>query len=270
MSKMIVWLSWYVTSSPAYSWRPQLIWKQSNNLACKTLFILKLKQLKYLKMSAFPPNNFWSAFCCKSMSAPISELWFWSVMHTHTHKLRSVAQRWPRSLSAYFGCCRRISVSFIAQGVLMSSLVTSSWSVNIRFEDWKLSEQKIIFCLILLFSFILAFVCPHSSVGYPTAAATRKTPTLALCGLYRIVPAFSQILQHLLPLLYEDSTMLSCPPFPPHPASCHLVGEKPERGRAGSTASGRRSGTQPANGRPCCPGRAQVPGRTKGSVRRRK
>lgn len=232
-------------------------------------FILKLKQLKYLEMSAFPPSSYWSALCCKSMFAPIPGLWFWSVMctHTHTYKLRSVTQRMPWSFSQRILAAADESVFRLLLRVSWchhKSPAAGLWTFALRIV-LSFQNKRLYFVSYL---FILEFVC-HSSVDYPTAAATRKTPTLALCclriGLYCIVPGFNQILQHLPPLLYEDSTMLSCPPFPPHP-----FGEKPERGRAWSTVSGRRRGTPPANGRPCCPGRAQVLGQTKGSVRRRK
>lgn len=119
----------------------------------------------------------------------------------------------------------------------------------------------------------LYFVHVQSPVDYPTAAVTRKTPTLALCclhiGLCRTVPPVNRTRQRLPPPLYDDLTMLSCPPFLLPPAHQPII-KKLGRGRAGSTASGRRSGTRAANGRPCCPGRAQVLGRTRGSAWRRK
>lgn len=120
----------------------------------------------------------------------------------------------------------------------------------------------------------LYFVHVQSCVGYPTAAVTRKTPTPALgcprIGLCHTAPAFSRILQHLPPRLYDDSTTSSCLPFLPHPLPCQPIREKLGRDRAGSTASGRRSGPRAANGKPYCPGRAQVPAQTKGPEWRRK
>lgn len=214
-------------------------------------------------MSPFSTNSFWCTYC-RSVFAPVSGLRFWSVMCVYTHSgllLRvgsgvSVSLLWLLQMNQCFtkrsGCC----------DVHGNSPAAVFWTFTLRII---LSCQK---------KRQLYFVHVQSCVDYPTAAVTRKTPTPALAclriGLCHIAPAFSRILQHLLPRLYDDSTTSSCPPFLPQPLPCQPVREKLGKGRAGSTASGRRSGTPAANGRPYCPGRAQVQARTKGPVWRRK
>lgn len=199
------------------------------------------------------------------MFVPVSELRFWSVVCIHTHSglslsvgpQVSVSLFWLLQMKSCFTKCSGCSDVMVTHQELVSEHLGT-----LRIVVSCQNKRQ------------LYFVHVQSCVDYPTAAVTRKTPTPALgclrIGLCHTAPPFSRILQHLPPRLYDDSTTSSCPPFLPHPLPCQPIREKLGRDRAGSTASGRRSRPRAANGRPYCPGGAQVPARKKGPVWRRK
>lgn len=128
--------------------------------------------------------------------------------------------------------------------------------------------------LFILIALIYNYLPLIFSLDYLTAAVTRKTPILAFhCLPVARHHALATISQQFRPLPLLPSvglTMLSCPLFLPPPALSQPVREKQGRVRGGSTANGRRRGTQAASGRLSCPGRALAWDRTKGYAQRKK
>lgn len=178
---------------------------------------------------------------------------------------------WRVSVAVYFGCCRWIKVSFITWGVGVCSVFIMTHRCAVSAVGLLLLSALMTLWLIAA---LFLIVRVQSSLDYPTAAVTRKTPIPALRCLHIahccVMPTLSQKFRPRPLRLSAGSTTLSCPLFPPRPALSRPVREKQGRGRAGSTASGRRRGTRAASGRLCCPGRALAWDRTKGYAQRTK